>query len=189
MKKQSFTQILHRVKDYAAGMGVIVIDSKTLNPYFKGDLDGTRIWINFDMDDEEELFNVLHMIGHAVQWGLDPVLKELGSKLHANPDEQLLKRLLEYEWEANCYGLAVLHDLGIFDLDQWLEDCYEKDLFLLTHFYKTGEKVKYSYVVPTSSRNVAIEAMKQLIAKPIPKTFIPTTIEGSRDGIVIDFTP
>jgi len=187
METGKFTQILHRVRDYATGMGIILIDSKTLNPYFKGDLNGTKIWINFDMNDEDELFNVLHMIGHAVQWGTDEALKELGSVLHKNPDEELLRRLLDYEWEANCYGLQVLHDLGIFDLDQWLEDCYEKDLFLLTHFYKTGEKLKYSYVVPTSSRNIAIEAIKELVPKPIPKTFVPTEIEGSRDGLVIDF--
>ena len=182
METQTYTQILHRVRDYAAGMGLVLIDSKTLNPYFKGDLNGSKIWINFDMNDEEELFNVLHMIGHAIQWGVSEELKELGSVLHTNPDDQLLRRLQEYEWEANCYGLAVLHDLGIFYLDNWLFEKYAADMMLLTHFYKTGEKVRE--VTPIAIQYAYINSLE---AKPVPKTFIPTTIEGTRNGIVIDF--
>lgn len=182
MTSYTYTQILHRVRDYAAGMGLVLIDSKTLNPYFKGDLNGEKIWINFDMDDEEELFNVLHMIGHAIQWGMSEELKALGSVLHQNPDDKLLRRLQEYEWEANCYGLAVLHDLGIFTLDNWLFEKYQKDMMFLTHFYKTGEKVR-------TITQIAIDHafILSLEAKAIPKTFVPTTIEGTRNGIVIDF--
>lgn len=179
---QSFTEILRRVRDFAAGMGLVLIDSKTLNPYFKGDLNGSKIWINFDMNDEEELFNVLHMLGHSVQWGVSEEMKALGSKLHTNPDNETLARLQEYEWEANCYGLGILHALGIYYLDNWLFDKYRMDAYYLTHFYKTGEKVKE--VTPISIKYAVI---KPLEAKIVPPTFIPTTIEGSRDGLVIDF--
>ena len=183
MEKQTFTQILHRVRDYAAGMGLILIDSKTLNPYFKGDLNGSKIWINFDMDDEEELFNVLHMLGHSVQWGVSEELKALGSRLHANPDDRLLRQLQEYEWEANCYGLQILHDLGIFYLDNWLFEKYHADMMFLTHFYKTGEKVKEITAIA-----IQYAFINSLEAKSIPKTFVPAEIEGTRDGLVIDFT-
>lgn len=184
METQSFTQILHRVRDYAAGMGLILIDSKTLNPYFKGDLNGSKIWINFDMNDEEELFNVLHMLGHSVQWGVSEELKALGSHLHTNPDDETLARLQVYEWQANCYGLAILHDLGIFYLDDWLYEKYRTDAYYLTHFYKTGEKVKEITAIALQYASI-----RKLEAQPIPKTFIPTQIEGTRDGLVIDFNP
>lgn len=187
MQRQSFTEILGRVRDYAAGMGLVIIDSKTLNPYFKGDLDGSKIWINFDMDDEEELFNVLHMIGHAIQWGMSEELKALGSVLHQNPDPELLAKLQKYEWEANCYGLAVLHNLGIYYLDQWLHTKYTTDLYLLTHFYRTGTKAENVSDVPEPSWSLANHAIEILVPKAIPKTFIPTEIEGSRNGLVIDF--
>lgn len=188
MQRQSFSTILERVRDFAAGMGLILIDSKTLNPYFKGDLDGTRVWINFDMDDEEELFNVLHMLGHSVQWGMNEAMKALGSKLHKNPDPETLVRLQEYEWEANCYGLGILHALGIFYLDEWLYAKYSDDMFLLTHFYRTGEKLKNITMVSKESWMSACLAVKPLVAKIVPPTFIPTQIEGSRDGLVIDFS-
>lgn len=185
MEKEMFTKILHRVRDYAAGMGLVLIDSKTLNPYFKGDLNGTKLWINFDMDDEEELFNVLHMIGHAIQWGVSKELRELGSVLHTNPDNALLRKLQEYEWEANCYGLQVLHDLGIFRLDDWMFEKYELDMTFLTHFYLTGQKFKSLKQIPIESKCRTL--LQPLIPKPVPKSFIPTEIEGSRDGVVIDF--
>lgn len=177
----NFTSILQRVHDYARGLGLIVKDSTTLNPYFKGDTNGQQIWTSFKLDDEEELFNVLHMIGHCIQWGVSEELRKLGSVLHHSPDAKLLRKLQEYEWEANCYALELLHELGITDLDQWLTDKYKEDMYYLTHFYKTGEKVKE--ITQVALDNAFIE---KLVPKEIPK-FTPFAISGSRDGIVIDF--
>ncbi len=181
MKNNEFINILQRVHDYARGLGLIVKDSTTLNSYFKGDTNGQKIWTSFKLNDEDELFNVLHMIGHCIQWGISEELRNLGSVLHTNPDDILLRRLQEYEWEANCYALYLLHDLGIYNLDKWLSDQYHKDMYYLTHFYKTGEKVKE--ITETALRYAFI---KELYPKEIPK-FTPHAILGSRDGIVIDF--
>lgn len=178
---KEFTLILLRLRDYAAGMGINVINSNKFNKFFKGDLDGTNIYIDFDSEDDEELFGLLHMLGHCLQWAASKQLRELGSTLHVNPDDSLLKELQEYEWEANCYGLAILHDLGINQLDEWLYRKYRDDMFHLTHFYKTGEKVKL--YIPEGE----FDFIHPLTPKQPPKIFTPSKIEGTRNGLVIDF--
>lgn len=178
-----FTEVLEKVQDYAREvLKLVIIDTSDLDPYFKGDLDGIRIWIASTLDDEEELFNVLHLIGHSVQWNISGELRSLGSVLHLKPDTTTLHKLQRYEWEANCYGLFMLHRLGVLDLDEWLSAKYREDMYYLTHFYKTGEKLKE---ITDISR--AYEFTWPLIEKKIPQ-FSPWANPETRNGIVIDFT-
>ena len=75
-------------------------------------MDGVRIITSSIIDDEEELFNVLHMIGHSIQWNTD-VEKEKTSEgsimdlareiFHSHPND------------VTSYKVAVQagYDLGI----------------------------------------------------------------------------
>jgi len=183
IKQKRFTEVLKNVVQYAEQvLRVTVIDTSDLDPYFKGDLDGARIWIASALDDEEELFNVLHLLGHSVQWNVSTELRTLGSVLHERPDDQLLQKLQEYEWEANCYGLFIFHQLGVYDLDQWLSENYKMDMFYLTHYYKTGEKLK-----EVTDFSLAHQFTWPLTEKEIP-AFIPFANPETRNGIVLDFT-
>jgi hypothetical protein len=178
-----FTEVLSKVQEYAENvLGLTIIDTSDLDPYFKGDLDGLRIWIASALDDDEELFNVLHLVGHSVQWNVSDELRALGSVLYLKPDNRTLYRLQEYEWEANCYGLYILHYLKIFDLDGWLKKKYTEDMYFLTHFYKTGEKLKE---ITDISR--AYEFTRPLVEKEVPH-ISPKANPETRRGIVIDFT-
>jgi hypothetical protein len=178
-----YTEVLEKVQDYAEKMlKLLIIDTSDLDPYFKGDLDGVRIWIASALDDDEELFNVLHLIGHSVQWNIDNELRSLGSVLHLKPDDVTLRKLQEYEWEANCYGLFLLHKLQVFDLDEWLFKKYTEDMYYLTHFYKTGEKLK-----EITDIGRVYKFSRPLMEKEIPN-FTPWANPESRRGIVIDFT-
>jgi len=180
---QRFTDVLNEVLEYARNrLHIEVIDTSDLDPYFKGDLDGARIWIASALDDEEELFNVIHLLGHSIQWNVSKELRVLGSVLHEKPDDQLLHKLQEYEWEANCYGFEIIHEIGVRDLDQWLFEKYRLDMFYLTHYYKTGEKLK-------EITNIALahQFTWPLVEKKIPE-FIPYANPETRRGIVIDFT-
>jgi hypothetical protein len=177
-----FTEVLNKVRDYSATLGLSIIDTSDLDPYFKGDLDGARIWIASALDDDEELFNTLHLIGHCVQWNVSDELRALGSVLWFKPDDDTLRRLQQYEWEANCYGLFILHRLNVFDLDDWLTKKYTEDMYYLTHFYKTGEKLKE---ITDISR--AYEFTRPLTEKMVP-AIIPRPNPETRRGIVIDFT-
>ncbi len=176
-----FTAVLGRVLDYAKSLGFTVHDDNTLDKYFKGDMDGKTIVTSSMLDDEQELFNVLHMIGHSIQWNVSEDLRKLGNVLYKNPNETLLRKLQNYEWEANCYGLQVLHNVEVWDMDIWLYDCYQKDMYYLTHYYKTGEKKRQ--ITKTALRWTRI---KILVPKVIP-SFTPVASEKSRSGIVIDF--
>ncbi len=176
-----YTPLLIKARAYASEIGLIIHDSTELDPYFKGDMDGTNIWISFQLDDEEELFSILHMIGHCIQWGTSQEKMELGCVLHLHPDDDLLKRLQVYEWEANCYAYSIMVKLGGAAFSEWLFNNYREDMMFLTHFYLTGEKVRE--VTPLALQHAFVAPLE---LREIP-AFIPKKIPGTRNGIVIDF--
>ena len=45
---------------------------------FTGDLDGSTILVDYDLDAEEALFILVHLFGHTVQWNVSPADRELG---------------------------------------------------------------------------------------------------------------
>ena len=107
---------------------------------FTGDLDGAEIHVDYEESPENALFILCHLFGHTVQWNLSARAREIGTVIQSNPSPELMAELGEYEEEACRYSLALLHRLGITDLDQWLSDFARCDLAYLTHFYRTGEK-------------------------------------------------
>lgn len=181
--EKRFTDALAKVYEYAKNLGLTIVDTNDLDRYFKGDLNGLNILISSGLEDEEELFNVLHLIGHSIQWNVDADLRAMGSVLHEKPDDELLKKLQVYEWEANCYGLTILHQVGVHELDKWLTDKYVEDMHYLTNYYKTGEKVKV--ITDLSLEYEFTWPLKDIV---IPEfTPYPNVETRSRRGIVIDF--
>jgi len=109
------------------------------NP-FTGDLDGGRIMVDYDLDIEDAVFILIHLFGHTVQWNVSEERREVAFlKLTTWTDEQL-RAVADYEAEACRYSLQLLHDIGVYDLDQWISDFAACDSAYLIHFYKTGEK-------------------------------------------------
>ena len=180
-KKSNFTKTLYLCEKIVERMGLTVQYTHKLDPFFKGDLDGKIIVIGNHLGVEEKLFNLLHLAGHSIQWNVDELLRNLGSELYQHPGDELLHRLQSYEWQANCYALSILHKAGIFDLDNWLSQKYIIDMLYLTHFYKTGKKLKQ---VTSVAR--AYPFNKELKPIPIP-SFIATSGYKTRNGIVISF--
>ena len=180
-KKTDFAAILKNCESVVASMGLVLQYTHNLDPFFKGDLDGKIIYIGNHLSPEEKLFNLLHLAGHSVQWNIDPLLRDLGSELYLNPSDELLAQLQEYEWQANCYALSVLHTAGVFTLDKWLSRKYVIDMLYLTHFYKTGEKLKKITTVAK-----AYPFKRDLESKPIPP-FTPSAGTHTRNGLVISF--
>ena len=179
--KPGFAKRLKKCEKVIGELGLEVIYTHNLDPFFKGDLDGKRIFIGDHLRAEEKLFNLLHLAGHSVQWNIDKLLRDLGSELYKHPDDKLLKRLQNYEWQANCYGLSLLHKAGITDLDKWFTKKYILDMLYLTYFYKTGKKLKRTTALAKS-----FPFKKELSIIPIP-LFTPTSSKRTRNGIVISF--
>jgi hypothetical protein len=180
-KKIDFAKILHHCEKEVTELGLEIKYTQTLDPFFKGDLDGKRIFIGDHLSDEEKLFNLLHLSGHSVQWNIDEHLRSLGSELFRHPNDLLLRKLQTYEWQANCYGLSILHRTNEFSLDEWMTKKYVMDMLYLTYFYKTGKKLKSITAV---AKSYPFE--KKLMPKTIPP-FVATPRNKTRNGLVISF--
>lgn len=110
---------------------------------FVGDLDGEEIWIDFEQSPELIAFNLIHLFGHTVQWNLLGQAPDIGSKAPCCYSEAELAEVDRYEKDASRYGLELLHQLGVRDLDAWLTEFSTSDVAYLVHFYRTGEKVDH----------------------------------------------
>ena len=180
--KRDYEKVLEQIEGVVRGLGMEIIYTTDLDEFFKGDLDGMNIMVGRGLPVKEKLFNVLHLAGHNIQWNLSTLLHELGSEIHQNPSDTLIRLLQTYEYEANCYALQMLIMTGNQDLERWLELQYKRDMLYLTHFYKTGEKVKE---ITDVARKYLFD--NDLIPKEIP-VFKPRAHKKTRNGIVINFT-
>jgi hypothetical protein len=141
-----------------------------------GDLDGAEIHIDYALTPEQQLFLLGHLFGHTVQWNVDPGAFEIGRQYQPPVDEKLIPAILAYESEAACYGIAMFHQVGITDLDEWFSRYTACDQAYLVYFYRTGEKRDFQ----TFWR----DDVERVEAKPIPR-FTPTKRIFRMDGVVI----
>ena len=134
-----FREAFNRVEAYVErryGLPVVITD---VPDPFTGDLDGSSILVDYDLDPEEALFILVHLFGHTVQWNVSPEDRALGLLEVRNADDALLAALERYERDAARYSLQLFHEAGVRDLDQWLADFAACDIAYLLHFYRTGE--------------------------------------------------
>jgi hypothetical protein len=162
---------LHLEKDY----GIAVITRDIPDP-LTGDLDGSQIHIDYTLNPEQRLFLMAHLFGHTVQWNVDPGAFELGRRYAPPVDEALFPSILAYEGEAASYGLSLLHEIGICDVDPWFSAYTACDQAYLLHFYRTGEKLDF--------RSFWRSDAPLLQPKPVPG-FSPARRAFRMDGVVI----
>ena len=103
------------------------------------------------------------MFGHTVQWTLDEELRRLGLA-NSGVTEADLPRIYEYEREASRLGLGLLQEIGELRLARWLTDCFGADWKFLSHFDRTGEKLRFEKCAGADE--------PLLTPQPIPK-FVP----------------
>lgn len=106
-----------------------------------GDFDGTRILIDYVVGDELALFVLVHLFGHTVQWNTSEELRQLGMNAVNAKTEADLQKVFEYERDGTRYGIQLMHESNINDMDQWASDWFHADWQFLKHFYLTGEKI------------------------------------------------
>lgn len=119
--------------------GIRVVTRDIPDPLI-GDLNGAEIHIDCAVTWEQRLFLLAHLFGHTVQWNVSREAFAIGKPRRPPVDEALMPDLLAYEREAAGYGVALLHEIGILQADQWLSDYSACDLAYLEHFYRSGEK-------------------------------------------------
>ncbi|MDB5210648.1 MAG: hypothetical protein JWQ30_1475, partial [Sediminibacterium sp.] len=67
-KRKDFAGALHACEEVVKKMSLEIVYTHNLDPYFKGDLDGKRIFIGNHLSAQEKLFNLVHLAGHSIQW-------------------------------------------------------------------------------------------------------------------------
>lgn len=103
-----------------------------------GIFDGHQILLKPGLNMELQCFTLLHLFGHSVQWVAPSLEHKLAGICDTKDFTRFLKSLHEYEYDAARYGLQLLHELDIRDLDGWFSDFVETDWRYLEHFYLTG---------------------------------------------------
>lgn len=157
----------------AHGMRVITRD---IPDPLTGDLDGATIHVDYLLSPEELLFLLAHLFGHTAQWNLSTRGFELGRPQQPPVSSDLLPELIAYEREAAAFALAMLHSVGIRDLDQWFSDYAACDEAYLAHYYLTGEKKSFLDFWQDGTPLIA----------PVPAPpFVPVQRPPRADGIVI----
>jgi hypothetical protein len=164
--------LVERYIEERFGLPVVITD---VPDPFTGDLDGSSILVDYDLEAEEALFILVHLFGHTVQWNVSPSDRALGLLEVRDPSDELLASLARYEVDAARYSLQLFHEAGVRDLDQWLADFAACDIAYLMHFYRTGEKRPF--------RSFWVDGVPRLTPLAIP-SFQPTKWVA-RSGTVI----
>lgn len=132
--------IFNTVEPYIERRYGIPVIVKDVPQPFTGDLDGSEIHVDHDLDVCDAVFIIAHLFGHTVQWNVCDEARRVGTRAYDRPTDEELAELRAYEVEACRYSLQLFHDAGVHDCDQWLSDFAACDYAYLDHFYRTGEK-------------------------------------------------
>jgi hypothetical protein len=127
-----WVSITRRIADYG-----FAIEYRPLERPKLGIFDGLKIVIDPAVEFEMQCFLALHLFGHSVQWVAPSYKPEITGQSDANLD-LYLDALERYERNAARFGLQLLHESCITDLDQWFFDFAETDWRYVEIFYRTG---------------------------------------------------
>jgi hypothetical protein len=176
MTPPPFSECCARVEQFLIDhYGITVITRDVPDP-LTGDLDGLQIHIDYLVTMELRLFLLAHLFGHTVQWNVDPAAFEIGRQYKPPVAEELFPAVLAYEREAAAYGLFLLHQAGVTNMDAWFSAYSACDQAYLLDYYRTGEKHDFH----TFWR----DDVPVLEAKTVPP-FTPTRRAFRMDGVVI----
>jgi hypothetical protein len=127
-----WTKITARVVAIGLGLEYSMLDRPKL-----GIFNGLKITIDPAVDFETQCFLVLHLFGHSVQWVAPSYRPEIVGVSDKDLDVYL-EALERYERNAARFGLQLLHEAGISELDPWYSDFAETDWKYVDTFYRTG---------------------------------------------------
>jgi len=162
-----FAEYCGRIEEHLESFHGIRVVTRDIPDPLTGDLDGAEIHIDCAVSPEQRLFLLAHLFGHTVQWNVDPNAFEIGRPA---------KPVMDYEREAACYALNMLHQIGIADIDGWFCDYTACDMAYLLHYYRTGEKRAF--------QSFWRDGTPPIEPKPVPH-FVPVKRVFRLDGIVI----
>ncbi len=113
------------------------IEYRDLESPRTGIFDGLRIVLDPDVDFEMQCFILLHLFGHSVQWVAPELENKLWALQHTTERAAFMRVLHDYEYEAAAYGMQLMHEAGVRDLDQWYSDFVATDWRYVERYYET----------------------------------------------------
>src|ERR1017187_4672489 len=171
-----FAEYCGRIQEHLERFYGIRVVTRDIPDPLTGALEGSEIDIDYAVTPEQRLFLLAHLFGHTVQWNVDASSFEIGRQYQPPVSEDLIPAIIAYEGEAAGYGLAMLHQIGITDIDAWFSGYTACDQAYLLHFYRTGEKRDFRIFWAGNAPLIK--------PRPIPR-FTPTRRTFRMDGIVI----
>lgn len=114
------------------------IEYRDLEAPRTGIFDGLRLAVDPDVGFEMQCFILLHLFGHSVQWVAPSLEHKLGDLQNCSDKGRFMGVLKAYEFEAAGYGLSLLHETGIKDLDAWYSDFVHTDWRYVERYYQEG---------------------------------------------------
>lgn len=148
-----------------------VLEYRDLEPPRTGIFDGLRIAIDPDIDFEMQCFILLHLFGHSVQWVSPEVFPQLEDLQHTADKTYFLKVLRAYEFEAAQFGLQLMHESGITDLDQWYADFVETDWQYVKRYYENGQIPAWHECIAANCQRIEPKPIPRLVQKEVQVRF------------------
>jgi hypothetical protein len=176
MTTPPFSDYCIRVEQFLADHYGIKVVTRDITDPLTGDLDGLQIHIDYLASAELRLFLLAHLFGHTVQWNVNPGAFDIGKQYKPPIADELFPAVLAYEREAAEYGLFLLHQAGVTEIDTWFSAYSACDQAYLIDYYRTAEKHDF--------HSFWRDDMALLEAKAVPP-FTPTRRSFRMDGVVI----
>jgi len=148
-----------------------VVEYRDLAPPRTGIFDGLRIVIDPDVGIEMQCFVLLHLFGHSVQWVAPSLAHKLDALQHAQDKERFLQVLRNYEYEAAEFGLQLLHDAGIRDLDAWYSDFVATDWRYVERYYQEDRISPWEECLVTSAPRIQAARIPPLVQRQVEVRF------------------
>jgi hypothetical protein len=138
-----------------------VVEYRDLEPPRTGIFDGFKLVIDPDVGFEMQCFILLHLFGHSVQWTAPSLAHKLDALQTTTEKSAFMAVLKAYEYEAAGFGLQLLHECGINDLDAWFSDFVATDWKYVERFYDEDRLPPWDECIVHSAPTIS--------AAPIPK--------------------
>ena len=144
-----------------------VIEYSDLEPPRTGIFNGHKLVIDPDVGFEMQCFILLHLFGHSVQWVAPSLEHKLAALTETKEKEAFLQVLHDYEYEAARFGLQLLHQANIRDLDAWYSDFVATDWKYVERFYREDRLPPWDECVVHSAPPIEALAIPPLVQRQV----------------------
>lgn len=147
------------------------IEYRDLEPPRTGIFDGLRIVVDPDVGFEMQCFLLLHLFGHSVQWVAPSLEHKLEDLKNTTDKSRFLQVLHDYEFEAAGFGMQLLHERGVTELDQWYSDFVATDWRYVLGYYETDRLPAWEDCVVTGSAMIRPAPLPTLTQRQVEVRF------------------